>query len=84
MQTYGKSYETDEAEFQRRGIWEMHRKYVEEHNLNADVYGFTTGMNEYADLVRPAGEWVAMEWGWDMNPIHLPLYIKSVSVIEIV
>jgi len=38
-------------EFQRRGIWEMHRSYVEEHNRNADVYGFTTGMNEYADLV---------------------------------
>ena len=55
FQLYGKEYGSDDEEFQRRGIWEMHRSYVEEHNRNADVYGFTTGMNEYADLVSDLG-----------------------------
>ena len=32
-------------------IWSMNKKYVELHNANADLYGFTTGMNEFADLV---------------------------------
>ena len=52
MQLYSKEYLSDAEEFQRRGIWEMHWSYVEEHNRNADVYGYTTAMNEYADLVR--------------------------------
>lgn len=35
----------------RLNIWTSNKKYVEMHNANADAYGFTTTMNEYADLV---------------------------------
>lgn len=51
LQEFGKQYGSDEEEIQRMTIWTSNRKYVEQHNANADLYGFTTGMNEYADLV---------------------------------
>ena len=51
LQQYNKEYETKMEELERQAIWTTHRIYVEMHNKNADLYGFTTGMNEYADLV---------------------------------
>lgn len=55
VQDFVKKYETPEEELMRQNIWSMNRKYVEEHNNNADMYGFTTAMNEYADLVSGCG-----------------------------
>ena len=55
LQEFNKVYENDEIELSRLTIWTTHRKFVEEHNANADLWGFTTGMNEYADLVSQQG-----------------------------
>lgn len=54
-QDFGKSYFTGEEAMQRLAIWTSNKKYVELHNANADVYGFTLAMNEYADLVSGCG-----------------------------
>ena len=48
---YNKVYETKEIEFARQVIWESNKKFVENHNANADKNGFTVAMNEFADLV---------------------------------
>ena len=48
---YNKVYETKEIEFARQVIWESNKKFVENHNANADKDGFTVSMNEFADLV---------------------------------
>lgn len=47
---FSKEYGSEEEEMMRLNIWTANWKYVEMHNANADAYGFTTGMNEYADL----------------------------------
>lgn len=48
-------YASDDEALMRLNIWTTHKKYVELHNANADLYGFTTAMNEYADLVSGCG-----------------------------
>ena len=54
-QDFAKSYSSDEEEMHRLDIWTANKKYVELHNANADMHGFTLGMNEYADLVSGCG-----------------------------
>ena len=51
MQEHGKQYLSAEEELQRQVIWESNKKYVDNHNEHADVFGFTLEMNEFADLV---------------------------------
>ena len=60
-QQLSKKYVSEEEEVRRMNIWAMNKKYVEMHNANADLYGFTTGMNEYADLVSGCS---SMKWAW--------------------
>ena len=51
MQKHGKVYVDEVTELRRHAIWQMNKKYVDEHNANlADRLGFTLGMNEYADM----------------------------------
>lgn len=50
-QGYGKTYISKEEELQRHVIWEANKKYVDNHNEYADVFGFTLEMNEFADMV---------------------------------
>ncbi len=44
-------YESDEEELGRLTIWAANRKFVEQHNSQADYWGYTTEMNEFADMV---------------------------------
>ena len=48
---YNKVYETKDLELKRQIIWESNKKFVENHNANADKFGFTVAMNKFADLV---------------------------------
>lgn len=47
---YSKNYETSLEELHRRTVWKANQKYVEEHNSNADTWGFTVSLNEFADM----------------------------------
>ena len=47
---YGKRYDDDMEELSRHAIWESNKLYVEEHNANADKWGYTLDTNEYADM----------------------------------
>ena len=44
-------YSSDEEELQRHMIWEANKNYVDNHNQNAEVFGFTLAMNKFADMV---------------------------------
>ena len=50
MQTYGKSYGSDEEEMRRVTIWQANKKFIETHNAKADEYGFELGMNALGDM----------------------------------
>ncbi len=50
MQTFSRKYSDDLEELHRYNTWQANKKLVEEHNKNADKFGFDLGMNQFADL----------------------------------
>ena len=49
--SYGKSYTSELEELERHSVWLSNRKYIEEHNTHADVFGYTLAMNHFGDVV---------------------------------
>lgn len=49
---YRKGYGHWVEELERHLIWASNRKYIEEHNANAEAFGYTLAMNHFGDLVR--------------------------------
>ena len=47
-----KSYGTQLEELERHLVWLSNKKYIEQHNANSDIFGFTLAMNHLGDLVR--------------------------------
>ena len=47
-----KSYTSTSEELERHLIWLSNRKYIEGHNANADVFGYSLSMNRFGDMVR--------------------------------
>ena len=48
---HGKSYQSELEELERHVLWQSNKKYIEAHNQNAHVFGFTLKMNHFGDLV---------------------------------
>ena len=46
-----KSYESQREELERHLVWLSNREYINIHNANSDVFGFTLAMNHLGDLV---------------------------------
>lgn len=46
-----KTYECEHEELARYTIWAANKAYIEEHNKNADTFGYTLKMNEFGDMV---------------------------------
>ena len=52
---YGKKYDCDHMELSRKTIWAANKVFVDTHNANAKIHGYTVEMNEFADMVRIRG-----------------------------
>ena len=63
---YGRQYDTDKEELHRHTVWESNKKYVENHNANANKWGYTLETNEFADL--ESSEFVALYNGYRGKP----------------
>lgn len=50
-QLYQKTYECEHEELARYTIWVANKAYIEEHNKNVDVHGYSLKMNEFGDMV---------------------------------
>ena len=48
---HGKSYGSELEEVERHIVWLSNKKYIEQHNANADIFGFTLAMNHFGDMV---------------------------------
>ena len=48
---HGKSYQSELEELERHLVWLSNKKYIESHNNNAEVFGYTLAMNDFGDLV---------------------------------
>ena len=49
---HGKSYESQREELDRYLVWLSNREYINAHNKNAHILGFTLAMNHLGDIVR--------------------------------
>ena len=47
----GKMYKSDVEELERHLIWLSHKTYIDGHNANKDIFGYTLAMNQYGDMV---------------------------------
>ena len=46
-----KSYDNAVEELGRHLNWVANKKYIEVHNLNSHIFGFTLAMNHFGDMV---------------------------------
>ena len=49
---HGKSYGSQREELERHLVWLANREYINAHNENAHILGFTLAMNHLGDIVR--------------------------------
>ena len=48
---HGKSYGSQREELERHLVWLSNREYINAHNANSDVFGFTLELNHLGDMV---------------------------------
>ena len=48
---HGKSYESQIEELEKHLVWLSNREYINAHNANSDLFGFTLAMNHLGDMV---------------------------------
>ena len=48
---HGKSYGSQREELERHLVWLSNREYINGHNNNAHIFGFTLAMNHLGDIV---------------------------------
>ena len=48
---HGKSYGSEREELERHLVWLANREYINGHNQNAHIFGFTLAMNHLGDIV---------------------------------
>jgi len=48
---HGKSYGSQREELERHLVWLANREYINGHNNNAHIFGFTLAMNHLGDIV---------------------------------
>lgn len=53
---HNKNYPHMEEERKRHDVWLENKKYIEEHNKQAHIHGFTLKMNHLGDLVMPMND----------------------------
>ena len=46
-----KSYGSQRMELERHLVWLSNREYINAHNANSDLFGFTLAMNHLGDMV---------------------------------
>ncbi len=47
-----KVYDSHLVELERHITWLSNKKYIEQHNKNAHIFGFELAMNQFGDMVR--------------------------------
>ena len=53
---HGKSYGSEREELERHLVWRANREYINGHNQNAHIFGFTLAMNHLGDIVSVIGK----------------------------
>ncbi|CAI8032372.1 Silicatein [Geodia barretti] len=49
---HGKSYESQREELERHIVWLSNREYINAHNKNSHIFGYTLAMNHLGDITE--------------------------------
>ena len=50
--THSKNYVSEEQEIERHIVWLSNKEYIDQHNANAHLFGFTLALNHFGDMVN--------------------------------
>ncbi len=50
--SHERDYTTDREELEKHLVWLSNREYIQQHNANSEIFGFTLAMNHYGDMVN--------------------------------
>lgn len=78
-QRHDKSYDSTLEELERHLIWLSNRKYIEQHNANAKVFGFTLSMNHLGDMVRII---IVLDVMGAVDSFHIYIATKLFSLLK--
>ena len=48
---HGRSYLSAREDLEKHVVWLSNKAYIEAHNINAEVFGYTLEINQFGDLV---------------------------------
>lgn len=57
-----KSYSSQLEELERHVVWLSNKKYIEQHNANSHIFGFTLAMNHFGDMVIMYSYMIQLEY----------------------
>ena len=49
---HGKSYQSEKEDLENHIVWLSNKEYIDQHNKNADIFGFTLALNHLGDMVK--------------------------------
>ena len=58
-----RTYTTSTEELERHLIWVANKKYIDGHNANKDVFGYSLSMNQFGDMVSCYLKYIVLP-GW--------------------
>ncbi len=70
---YGRSYGSEQEDLERHIVWLSNKKYIEQHNTNAHIFGFTLAMNHFGDMVSKRSmfyHWCLIQMSHYTSPLH--------------
>ncbi|CAI8032361.1 Silicatein [Geodia barretti] len=79
---HGKSYQSQREELERHLVWLSNREYINAHNANSDIFGFTLSMNHFGDISDTEFESLYLS-KWTHNKTNnYTKYFKSSSSVS--
>ena len=60
---HGKEYGSLKEETERSYVWLDNKRFIDEHNCEADIHGYTLRMNHFGDMVSLVLQFLAFKMG---------------------
>ena len=71
---HGKSYESQREELDRHLVWLSNREYINAHNANSHIFGYTLAMNHLGDIVSQHKHFFHISsFSLPLSPLYRPI-----------
>ncbi len=49
--THGTTYLSEKEEIEKHILWLSNKEYIDQHNANSHIFGYTLALNQFGDMV---------------------------------